>query len=283
MASFEDVVPTDAEVESALRRHGVTPPAPGIERVVAILVSGRGVARSTWSDDVEVSEADFDRLLDERFPEPDLDDLDGKTFRAIDAASRSAPMRRCTECLYLPADGKCLRCGGSGRVSVGSGEGDTEKCSACSNGIAFPCSVCGGSKRSVGVKILYGEDSVRRFAHIFLPELRFSLRQPLTTFFSQRGHVPDVLGIDLAESFETADAYRGRRSRGEVRGHRADAAVALAKAYVDRVERLPSLVAVRSVAFAWPMCVGGARGEDDPVAAPFAVIKDEHGATHIVR
>lgn len=276
MATFEDVVPSTADIERAFAARGLVGGAErGLERVVAILVSGRGVERSGWSDEVEVSEADFERLLDERAPPPDLNDLNGAKFRALDPSSRAATVQRCSECQFRPADNRCLRCGGSGHVVVGGD--DFEKCSACEGGIARPCAVCGGTKRSVRVKILFGEDTVRHFAHIFLPEVDHALREPLVRFFKQRTSVPDVLTIDLGDDFAGADAYRGRRSRAEVRGHRADAAVALAKGYVERVSRLPTLATVRAEAFAWPLVVGA--GVD---AASFALLKDEQGGVHLL-
>lgn len=269
MASFEDVMPTAAEVKGALGAHGVG----DTDRAVAVLVSGRAVERSTWSDAVEVSEDDFDRLLAEGAPAPDVNDLNGAKFRTLDPASRGATVHRCTECLYRPASGRCLRCGGVGKLPTGGDE--WVKCSACNDGIALPCPVCAGSGRAVPVKIAYGEDVVRRFAHIFLPELPFPLREPLTLFFKNRGSVPDVLSIDLRDDFAAADAYRGRRSRAEVKGHRADAALALARNYVDRIHRLPKMVAVEVAAFAWPMVVGARAGEADP---GFVVVRDELGS-----
>jgi len=277
MPSFEDVIPSPAEVEAAfeVRAGGVRPPARSA-RVVAILVTGRGVERSSWSDDVEVSEDDFERLLEEQAPPPDLNDLNGAKFRTLDPGSRGAKVQRCTECRYRPADGKCLRCGGTGSILVGGD--DSEQCSGCTNGIALPCAVCGGTKRAVPVKIVFGEDVLRRFAHIFLPEVPFALREPLTRFFKERASVPDVLAIDLADDFAGADAYRGRRSRAEVKGHRADAALALAKQYVERVRRMPSLAAVEAAAFAWPFAVFS--GDADGSAA-YAVAKDEQAQIHL--
>ncbi len=267
MPSFEDVIPSPAEVDAAL---------PGIagssDHIVAILVTGRGVERAGWSDEVEVGEDDFERLLVEKAPPPDVNDLNGARFRTLDPASRGATTQRCSECQFRPADNKCLRCGGTGRVIVGGDE--PAKCSACNDGVAHPCPVCAGTRRSVRVKIVYGEDTVRHFAHIFLPEIQYRLREPLTLFFKTRSSVPDVLGIDLNDDFAGADAYRGRRSRAEVRGHRADAALALARNYVERIKRLPKLVEVRAVAFAWPVVLRGADGD------ACAAVKDELGVMH---
>lgn len=269
MASFEDVMPSAADVKAAFGDRGVG----DTDRVVAVLVSGRAVERSTWSDEVEVSETDFDRLLDEDAPTPDVNDFNGAKFRALDPRSRGAKVRRCTECLYRPENGRCLRCNGTGKLQVGSD--DWVNCSGCIEGIALPCSVCNGTRRAVLVKIAFGEDVVRRFAHIFLPELPFPLREPLTLFFKNRTSVPDVLSIDLRDDFAAADAYRGRRSRAEVKGHRADAALALARNYVDRIHRLPKMAAVEVAAFAWPMVVGAFAGDADPSAV---VVRDELGS-----
>ncbi|MBK7580499.1 MAG: hypothetical protein IPI67_09870 [Myxococcales bacterium] len=250
MPNFEDVSPNAAEVEAALRGRSSTPStAEPTERVVAILVSGRGVERSTWTDDAEVSEDDFERLLDEQPPPPDVNDLNGERFRSLDPQSRSAKIQRCTECQFRVAD---------------------------DHGFVRPCNVCGGKQRTVSVKVIFGEDKLRHFARIFLPELTYRLREPLTQFFKARTSVPDLLTLDLTEDFETADAYRGRRSRGEIHGHRADAALAQAKNYVERVTRLPSLLAVQAAAFAWPLVVGGA------AETSFAVVKDEHGGVHVL-
>lgn len=276
MASFDDVVPSASEIEAMMRLHKVT--AGRTERVAAILVGGRAVERSSWVDDAEVSEDDFERLLNEQAPAPDLDDADGKTFRTLDPGSRSAPLQRCSQCEFLPPAGTCLRCNGAGKIQVGSD--DWEKCFACDGtGHALPCSVCGGSKRAVRVKIAFGRDVLRRFAHMFLPELSHSLREPLAAFFKQRTSVPDVLTVDLEGELTTADAYRGRRSRAEVRGHRADGAVALAKTYVGRVTRLPTFALVRAAAFAWPIALVVREGEEE---ARIAIVKDERGALHVL-
>lgn len=267
MSSFEDVIPSPAEVDAVL------PVVAGrSDHVVAILVTGRGVERTSWSDEVEVSEDDFERLLTEKAPAPDVNDLNGAKFRTLEPASRSATTQRCSECQFRPENNRCLRCGGTGRVTAHGDE--SAPCSACTNGIAHPCSVCKGTRRSVRVKLLFGEDRLRHFAHIFLPELPFGLREPLTRFFKARSSVPDVLSIDLRDDFAGADAYRGRRSKAEVRGHRADAALGLAKNYVERVKRLPTFVAVEAAAFAWPVVL---RGEDESACA---AVKDELGVTH---
>lgn len=275
MPNFEDVSPNAAEVEAALRGRSSTPStAEPTERVVAILVSGRGVERSTWTDDAEVSEDDFERLLDEQPPPPDVNDLNGERFRSLDPQSRSAKIQRCTECQFRPAEGKCPVCKGIGRLL--SSTGSSDDCPDCDHGFVRPCNVCGGKQRTVSVKVIFGEDKLRHFARIFLPELTYRLREPLTQFFKARTSVPDLLTLDLTEDFETADAYRGRRSRGEIHGHRADAALAQAKNYVERVTRLPSLLAVQAAAFAWPLVVGGA------AETSFAVVKDEHGGVHVL-
>lgn len=268
MASFEDVMPTAAQLERALAGR----PVGATDRAVAILITGRAVQRSSWSDEVEVSEPDFERLLGETPPTPDVDDLNGAKFRTLDPKSRAARVQRCSACQFAPKNNRCLRCNGTGRVTTGGDQ--TEKCSACDNGVARPCPTCNGTRRAVSVKIVFGEDVVRHFAHIFLPEVPAPLREPLTRFFKARGAVPDVLSIDLADDFAAADAYRGRRSRAEVRGHRADAALALARTYADRVTRLPAVAAVQVAAFAWPFVIGSYAGEVDPA---FVVVKDELG------
>ncbi len=269
MASFEDVMPTAADLDLALLGRSVAT----TDRAVAILVSGRAVQRSSWSDEVEVSETDFDRLLTEKPPPPDVDDLNGAKFRTLDPKSRAAQRRRCSACQFALQNNRCLRCSGTGRVATSGNE--TEKCSACDDGVARPCAVCGGTRRSVTVKIVFGEDVVRHFAHIFLPELPAPMQEPLSRFFKSRGAVPDVLSIDLADDFAAADAYRGRRSRAEVRGHRADSALALARTYAERVTRLPTMAAVRVAAFAWPLVIGSYAGDVDPA---FVVVKDELGS-----
>jgi hypothetical protein len=81
------------------------------------------------------------------------------------------------------------------------------------------------------------------------------VRGELVAFFRARPSVPDVLGIDLSSDFAGADAYRGRRGRDEIRGHRADSAVAQARIYVERLKRLPSVMACQHAAFAWPFAV----------------------------
>jgi len=270
-------VPDTGELERWLSARG-EPHLAGasLDRAVAILVSGRALARSTWVDEADVSEADFERLLEEKAPDIDFMTSRVVNFRTLDPSSRSAKLERCRQCRSLPAQLPCPHCDGTGELTTEDGK---VACAACFGGTAPPCSACGGTRRSVHVKVVFGEDTPKPFAHIFLPELPFGLRGPLTRFFLARGSVPDILTIDLADEFQAADAYRGRRSRSEVRGHRADAALALARTYVERLSKLPSFTAVRAAAFAWPFVVVSELG---PARATRAAIRDEIGALWVL-
>lgn len=272
--TFESVVPRAEDLERELTsRFGAGVTLGEVDRCVAVLVTGRATVRSTWVDDAEVSEGEFERLLAEAPPQPSLDATQPVEFRALDPASRGAKVRRCTLCQFSPSDAKCPHCNGTREIVS---DGSVSAC-LCVDGKAPPCSACGGSRRTVPVKIWFGEDLVRTFARIFLPNLAPTLRDPLSRFFSARTSVPDVLSIDLLEDSANVDAYRGRRSRGEVRGHRADAALVRARGYLERVDKLPSVVSSRSAAFAWPFLVGvDARNP----STPLAVVNDELGGVH---
>jgi hypothetical protein len=240
MASFEAFVPDVA-----------APAGSEIERFVAILVSARVNVRSTWSDDVEVSEAVFEKLAQQAAPVPSVTQRAPIKFKMLAPESRAAKSRKCGSCFATPGRRVCSICGGSGRIMVGD---DSERCSACQGGYS-DCMACDGTGKSRAVKVIFGEDSVRPAAHIFVPNVPTALKELLFDFFRKRGSVPDALTVDLSRDFAGADAYRGRRGHDEIRGHRADSCVAQARVYVERLDKLPSVMACEYVAFAWPFAV----------------------------
>lgn len=261
MSGFERFVP---EVDA--------PEGSKVERRVAVLVSARVVQRSSWSDEVEVSERVFTELASAEAPEPRLHAEGVARFRTLDPGSRGARPRKCGLCFASPGTEACRICDGTGRVYEGE---DAMDCKYCDSG-RRPCTTCDGTMLSVPVRVIYGEDRVREVPHMFLPAIPVALREPLAQFFRQRASVPDALRLDLDEDFAPADAYRGRRAQQEIHGHKADAALAGAKQYVARLRRLPSVVAMEERAYAWPFAVVGA--DDRSVI----VIADEAGEGRLV-
>lgn len=249
------------------------PPAGAeVSRMAAVLVSARVVQRSSWTDQVEVSEKTFAELVAAQPPEPSFAEAGVVRFRGLEPGSRSARPQKCGLCFATPGRETCRICGGTGR----GGEGEEAvACTHCESG-KRPCTTCDGTTVSLLVRVVYGEDTVRSVPHIFLPAIPFELREPLTKFFQARPSVPDALLLDLTEDFAAADPYRGRRGNDEIHGHRADAALAGARHYIERLERLPSVVAIEHRAFAWPFAVVS---HESRVAL---VISDEAGAGCLV-
>lgn len=271
MASFEDFVPDPATVAVPLASGATHDP------YAAILVNARVVVRSTWTDESEVSPQVFAALSAEQVPEPNLDAVRSVKFRLLAQWSREARPRKCRACFATPGRQTCSICGGEGILADGD---EARPCPGCIGG-HVQCSTCDGSTKSIAVEVLFCEDAVRPAAHIFLPDVPAGLgtslvKHALVRFFQSRESIPDALRIELSDDFARVDAYRGRRGDDEVRGHRTGRALAQARNYVDRLGKLPSVVAMRHSAYAWPFFLSSAL---DRVAL---CVADERGATQIL-
>ena len=247
MSEFEDFVPQVDDLLPLLASFDLERPSRE-ERVIALLVVGKGVARKSWVDDVEVSERLFRRLMKNQMPDGDLAATETKTFALLHESSRSASVGRCSECWYDRGRVLCPVCGGSGLIPVGDG---TISCN-CDRG-KLTCGHCDGTGKALKVKVVYYEDAVQTFGHVFAPELEAQFRERVQKFLRSRAFLPEVLQFSLDEELDPGDAYRGRVTAGYHRGHRVGRGVELAKQYLGRLERLPSVAAISHRAWTWPM------------------------------
>jgi hypothetical protein len=221
-------------------------PEQDLARWLAIGVAGTAVVRKSWSDDAEVSPRLLKELLAVEAPEPSF--TKKQRHRALEDGSAEPKLTRCRSCAHVPGRQLCPVCGGSG--SVGLGE-DAMRCPGCEAG-KIVCSACEGGKRSYDVRIAYHEDAPVPFAHVFVPENVAELRAPIAAFIQRQSSIPGALTLDLTEDFEARDAYRGRRGDHERHGHRFGGALTLARRYLERIVKSPSVVDSQHTAMAWP-------------------------------
>lgn len=263
-ADFERFVPDVASVAAWVG------PANSQEPMVAILVDATVVVRSSWTDDVEVSEKLFEALREAKPPSPSFEKI--AQFRVLTAESRQARVRKCGACFALPGQQLCTICGGTGQVGTGD---QLEPCTSCSGG-KLTCTTCDGTLKSVRVRIEFGEDQVRHMPHIFVSGVSGDTRQRLQSFFRSRPVIPEELAIDLAEDFARSDAYRGRRGTDEIWGFAAGPSLSQARVYLERLDKLPTVAAVKSAVFAWPYEVLATD------LNTVVCIADETGKTHVL-
>jgi hypothetical protein len=252
---FEDFVPEASAANSLLAELGKRPVARS-ERCALLGVSGSAVLRKSWTDAVELSEAEFATVRDAPEPAANLDQAGPSQHRMLDPESRFANAGRCSSCWVAVGKQICERCGGLGRHwppaagPVPSVPGTP--CEPCSGSGQLACATCGGSGKSVKADLIFAEDRVTPFAHVFVPDVSYGLMIALSTFLRSRSRVPDCLRFALSDDHERVDAYRGRRGHEEYRGHQLGQTLARARHYLERVTAAPSVVRLRSSAHLWP-------------------------------
>jgi hypothetical protein len=269
VTSFEDFVPDVARVRGLL---GPGSRAADLERFVLLGVSGKVIVRTSWTDDAELSRHVFEKLKNKSAPPGDIDAESPVEHAELDPGSRSAPFSPCTMCAVTPGKVFCGACGGSGKVH--SGDELAMDCPACKEG-KIVCPTCEGSCSTAKVKVLHCRDQPSLFARAFVPEAADNMRAPLAEFLRTQPNIPACLNVDLDDEFDSRDAYRGRRSQFEYKNHQMGGALTLARRYVERVTRLPSVLRARHVACAWPFVVCREKGR-------FLAMVDARGVTRLV-
>ncbi len=219
------------------------------DRYVLLGVSGTAAVRKSWSDTVELSERDFEELRDAPDPEPDLSAPGVRRHRLLADGSHGAKSARCSGCWMNPGRELCSHCGGEGRVATADGPVD---CSVCEMRGQRVCSICGGSAKSVKVELIFADDHVTPFAHVFVPNVEYALLATLSRFLRAQSSLPECLGFALDDDHARVDAYRGRRGDEEYRGHRLGDTLPRARHYVERLRAAPSVLALRAEAHVWP-------------------------------
>lgn len=243
---FSDFVIDLAGVRPMLALEEVRPEV-DLARWLAIGVAGTALVRKSWVDPAEVSESLYGELRATEAPTPRFDSK--ARHRSLEAGSPDAKLTRCRTCASTPGRNMCAVCGGSGQQNPGTQ--DATRCFGCEGGY-LPCPACEGSLKSYDVRIEYHEDTPVNFAHVFVPEDVAELRAPMSAFLQRQTSIPSVLAINLTDDFAARDAYRGRRGDHEHQGHRFGGTLALARRYVERFVKSPSIAASRYSALAWP-------------------------------
>lgn len=238
MSTFDDFIPD----RGAASYHKV------LEPWLCVAVAGSVVERRSFLDDVECALAQYQTLLQDAPRPPDLGAAAARNWRRVPDDFRELRETRCSSCGASKGRQLCNMCGGAKNVYNGQ---LLEPCAACMDGYTL-CDACAGSGKSVQLKVEYGEDHVRSFAHIFVPFGPAGLQAALRRFIAAQSTIPSALEVDLHEELASADAYRGRGSGEHYRGHRVGQAWERAQQYIARITRIPSVVAERHTTHVWP-------------------------------
>jgi hypothetical protein len=272
VATFDDFVPDPAFAK------GDTAPEPWL----CIAVSGTVVERRSFLDAVECPLDLYRKLLNDAPPTPDPKAQGVRNWRRVPDQFRALRASRCSACWFETGHQRCSVCGGSGRIQRGD---SSIACPSCESGYR-KCDSCAGSGQAVKLKVEYGEDLARPFAHIFVPDVPLSLHANLRRFIAAQPTIPDALAVNLDEDFSSADAYRGRGDREHYRGHAAGKALERAQQYLARITRLPTVVAERHAAHVWPFAAVPRAGQlvDGMLQSDYYVclVCDASGTTHLL-
>lgn len=173
-----------------------------VESLAAIVLSGEGVRRDSWTRPADLSEAELTRLTNAK---PPVREIIGRSFQRIDNPATGVPMR-CTNCAVRPGLGPCPRCVGTGRLLQRDDQGNDTWGSCICDGGFVRCAMCGGSLRVVRVTVRSVTDTVVPVQEWVLPQIAIAATGTL-----QRLGAPSPLERYLCslESERVESAYRG--------------------------------------------------------------------------
>ena len=207
--------------------------------IAAIVLKIDGVRREEWTDEVELSQALFQRFPRGIVPSPS----DASALAQVDTSYKvlddSKPSRtvRCMSCIVSPGLVPCPTCGGEGVLNV---SGDTPStCTACGGSGKITCAVCDGEQRAVACTVRYVNDRPVRIRQLIVPQVHDTLRPALTAAIDPDATWSEELRFDPTPSLVTS-AYRGAsavRAEDNFHGHyfgaARDAAIAARDAAVS--------------------------------------------------